>query len=1352
MQQPTKTIKDYTSLGKLNETPFGNNFLAQAVVQEDNGLNSALDETSEHPTLSEEDDTPDTSEEESHPPEEDDDTPSDEGQDDTAHLLVMTPLEIAASGLSTQQIIQEIESLTRLNNENIAAPLRLIHTQETEEQKESFVLIREYVEGRSLIKSILLVDPFEEQNAQHEEPPTEAKQHDAQDEVGQIIFELSQSNRQPRIATFETRLQRTKNLLRGILQGLDYLHRYKRFHGALCSTNVFVDQSYHARIAEAGLWSILKSGEHTEHSDATPELVQRTDPSNKDINPYRAPELFLGEPPSAASDIYSLGCLVYEALAGVTPFGVEDNLAQQHLESTPTSLLEHQPHCPTPWVQLVNHMLHKIPEERISLKALLEHLEDLPTAECPFVVPQLVKPNSYCGRPETIDTLHAIANEPHDAMYPIILSGATGQGKHYFVDHLSHQLSREGWLVFRGRSYAHAYDPYQSWHLLIEDLYHIVQQAPELLEDEVGSQLAMVHTLFPEQMKGLRDEPHEHTEVQRLEAANALREVFDYISQHRPLLLAFDDLHLATKDSMELLQDILAIDSDFNGMLLITTDKEHQDILINREEEQAQRLLLRPLNHEEAHALLNMLATQEQRPLLGSIVETMSDPAPQLIKELIHELQHCPKEEIEEQAAHLMELARTSKQGELLSRLLVERYQKITDELELNILRMLSLHAGAMTWRTIQESLRFMDSKEPSSTMLDTAIKQLTRQRLLKRIPSKRTSFGAYRIASETCRQVIHAEMDSETTMLMHSALSKSLALPEHLNHIVVFEHARRAKRIGEAKRIAGVAREQARRILAFSQATEIQSWLVSQRKETGEEQRQELAELETASGQHKEAALLWEKIAEEHKDIVEWLQATCEASEAWFYAGKFEQAQALQGRGLQEFKQRYQPQQRRYRLNVFKHLWSTWAERIGDELITQATTWDEPTESANVQSAQMHLYTLILQCSPWMNTGHAPTFQRRLKRLALSQKHRGALAQALLHQAKLAVEVDLGSARYLAPQYLEQALRLSVTQGRPGGQAEIIITQARLATCSGEWTRARALYSSAEELWKMSNATRRMVRVELDYQRGLLALSHVDITEAQRLEDSLFYEERHLMPAQIRGHQLATIRALLEGHISEVALHLHEVAKTLPQEIPSLLHIWHLENQANFHIMCGEPEVAAGLVKLLWEKSQREALYRMPRVRARLQLKLAQSLAAQLTRDFYTDRPQRKEHLATMRSLLKQLIHRKMQLSYLEQEALARLKIRYCMLANKPRKGLKLLNRLGENTASDNVSTVSHLARIEIRAWLQLELDLPQAQQLMDEASRLYREHHIQSPLVLEGWPPLAENCTLKEDDATSS
>ena len=110
------------------------------------------------------------------------------------------------------------------------------------------------------------------------------------------------------------------------------------------------------------------------------------------------------------------------------------------------------------------------------------------------------------------------------------------------------------------------------------------------------------------------------------------------------------------------------------------------------------------------------------------------------------------------------------------------------------------------------------------------------------------------------------------------------------------------------------------------------------------------------------------------------------------------------------------------------------------------------------------------------------------------------------------------------------------------------------------------------------------------------------------------------------------------------------------------------------------------------------------------------------------------------------------MQLSYLEQEALARLKIRYCMLANKPRKGLKLLNRLGENTASDNVSTVSHLARIEIRAWLQLELDLPQAQQLMDEASRLYREHHIQSPLVLEGWPPLAENCTLKEDDATSS
>src|SRR5699024_8183132 len=36
---------------------------------------------------------------------------------------------------------------------------------------------------------------------------------------------------------------------------------------------------------------------------------------------YLAPEVILGRPPSAATDIYALGCVAYECIAGIPPIG-----------------------------------------------------------------------------------------------------------------------------------------------------------------------------------------------------------------------------------------------------------------------------------------------------------------------------------------------------------------------------------------------------------------------------------------------------------------------------------------------------------------------------------------------------------------------------------------------------------------------------------------------------------------------------------------------------------------------------------------------------------------------------------------------------------------------------------------------------------------------------------------------------------------------------------------------------------------------------------------------------------------------------------------------------------------------
>jgi serine/threonine protein kinase len=81
---------------------------------------------------------------------------------------------------------------------------------------------------------------------------------------------------------------------------------------------------------------------------------------------YTAPELWRGEPASAASDIYSLGATYFYLLTGRPPFAAQDltSLQAMHLGTEPPDARELCPSVPAQCAALIKRCMAKLPRDR----------------------------------------------------------------------------------------------------------------------------------------------------------------------------------------------------------------------------------------------------------------------------------------------------------------------------------------------------------------------------------------------------------------------------------------------------------------------------------------------------------------------------------------------------------------------------------------------------------------------------------------------------------------------------------------------------------------------------------------------------------------------------------------------------------------------------------------------------------------------------------------------------------------------------------------------------------------------------------------------------------------------------
>jgi tetratricopeptide (TPR) repeat protein len=236
-------------------------------------------------------------------------------------------------------------------------------------------------------------------------------------------------------------------LFQKLCMALAYMHEQGVVHRDLKPANVAVrDQQWEPVVLDLGAGGRWNAREGRETIEAGGALVGTPE--------YLAPEQASGEYVDARADLYSLGCMMYQAVVGAPPFtGSAAEVITCHLSEVPPPPSSRCAGVDGALEQLILRLLEKRPAQRIGFAAdvakALSEMTGIPIDDNAFSE-YLYRP-SFVGRADARRKVMALLGGARDRRGACALvGGESGAGKTRFAKEMTREAVGFGFAVITG--------------------------------------------------------------------------------------------------------------------------------------------------------------------------------------------------------------------------------------------------------------------------------------------------------------------------------------------------------------------------------------------------------------------------------------------------------------------------------------------------------------------------------------------------------------------------------------------------------------------------------------------------------------------------------------------------------------------------------------------------------------------------------------------------------------------------------------------------------------------------------------------------------------------------------------